>query len=74
MTKLDMFKRILTLFALLFASAPCWASSPVQDFFRSTGKIYVVFAVILSIFAGIILLLVRIERRINRIENQINPS
>ncbi len=71
---MNMNKRILSLFVFLVVSATSWASGPEQDFFRSTGKIYVVFAVILSIFAGIILLLVRLERRINRIENQINPS
>ncbi|MCF8238255.1 MAG: CcmD family protein [Saprospiraceae bacterium] len=64
----------MTCIAFCLMGTVTWAASPVQDFFRSTGKIYVVFAVILSIFVGIILLLIRMERRINRIENQINPS
>lgn len=71
---MNMTKRMFTLLAFLLVAATSWAAGAEQDFFRATGKIYVVFAVILSIFVGIILLLVRIERRINRIENQINPS
>lgn len=66
--------RYLLGFLLVFMALSVQAATPVQDFFQSTGKIYVVFAVILSIFVGIILFLVRIERRINRLENQINPS
>lgn len=50
------------------------ADSPAADFLRATGKIYVVFAVILSIFAGLIAFLIWMERRITRIEKQINPS
>lgn len=50
------------------------ANDPPADFLRATGKIYVVFAVILSIFAGLIAFLIWMERRITRIEKQINPS
>ncbi|MEZ5029896.1 MAG: CcmD family protein [Saprospiraceae bacterium] len=66
--------RYLLGFLLVLLSTGVQAANPVQDFFQSIGKIYVVFAVILSIFVGIILFLVRIERKINRLENQINPS
>jgi hypothetical protein len=42
----------------------------MADLMRSNGKIYVVTAVILTIFAGIIIYLVRIERKMNRLEKE----
>ena len=45
------------------------ATSP--DFLRSTGKIYVVVAVIVVVFIGIIFFLVRLDRKLTKIENQI---
>jgi hypothetical protein len=44
----------------------------MADTMRSNGKIYVVVAVILTIFAGIIFYLIRLDRKISRLEkNQI---
>ena len=60
-----------TLFVMLqtFAQQP---SSTVEmaDTFRSNGKIYVVVAVILTIFIGIILYLVRMDRKLSQLEKQ----
>jgi CcmD family protein len=56
----------LMLFQLL-ASAQ---GADMADTMRSEGKIYVVIAVILVIFAGIILYLVRLDRKITRLEKQ----
>ena len=42
----------------------------MADTFRSNGKIYVVIAVILTIFAGIIIYLIRLDRKMSRIEKQ----
>ena len=44
----------------------------MADTMRSNGKIYVVVAVILTIFAGLIIYLVRIDRKITRLENNLN--
>lgn len=41
---------------------------------RETGKINVVVAVLLVIFAGIVLFLVRLERKLTSIEHQIKDS
>lgn len=41
----------------------------MADTFRSNGKIYVVVAVILTIFAGLILYLVRLDRKIDKLEH-----
>jgi hypothetical protein len=40
----------------------------MADTMRSNGKIYVVIAVILAIFAGIIIYLIRLDRKISRLE------
>jgi hypothetical protein len=42
----------------------------MADTMRREGKIYVVIAVILTIFAGIILYLVRLDRKITRLEKE----
>lgn len=42
----------------------------MADVMRSNGKIYVVVAVILTIFAGIILYLIRLDRKITKLEKQ----
>ena len=47
------------------------AQAASSDFLRSTGKIYVVVAVVVVIFIGIILFLVRLDRKLTKIENQI---
>ena len=62
-------------FALPLLFLQLWASAQnngveMADTFRSNGKIYVVVAVILTIFAGIILYLVRLDRKISRLEKQ----
>ena len=47
------------------------SSAEMADTFRSNGKIYVVVAVMLTILAGIILYLVRLDRKISKLEK--NP-
>jgi hypothetical protein len=42
------------------------------DFFRSTGKIYSVVFVIVLIFVGIVVFLYRLDRKLTKLENQIN--
>ena len=41
------------------------------DFMRSMGKMYVVVAVIVAIFIGIVIYLVSLDRKITKLENQI---
>lgn len=65
-------KKIRWLFALqylLFSALPAQAAD--SDFMRSTGKIYVVVAVIVAIFIGIVFFLLYLDRRLTKIENQI---
>jgi hypothetical protein len=42
----------------------------MADTMRSNGKIYVVLAVILTIFTGIIIYLIRLDRKISKLENR----
>ena len=42
------------------------------DFMRSMGKMYVVVAVIAAIFIGIVIFLVYLDRKLTKLENQIN--
>src|SRR5687768_15834930 len=44
----------------------------MADTMRQNGKIYVVVAVILTIFAGIIIYLIRLDRKISRLEKESN--
>jgi len=60
-------------FSILFFLLPSLAiaqetQAEMADTMRSNGKIYVVVLVLATIFAGIILYLVRLDRKITRIE------
>ena len=72
-----MTRRLLYLFCTLFISLCALSqdstSVPMADRLRSEGKIYVVVAVILTIFAGIIFYLVRLDRKISRLEKASDP-
>jgi hypothetical protein len=66
-------KLISTLFLLLINLFTFAQNKNVEmaDTFRSNGKIYVVIAVILTIFAGIIIYLVRLDKKISRLEKDL---
>jgi cellulose synthase/poly-beta-1,6-N-acetylglucosamine synthase-like glycosyltransferase len=66
-----MSRKLLISFLLAFSSTSLFAQGgPVAmaDEMRSNGKIYVVVAVVLTILFGIVLYLVRLDRKINRLE------
>ncbi len=70
-----MAKKMTLLFSLLFFHLFLFAQPKVEmaDAFRSNGKIFVVVAVIVTIFAGIILYLIRLDRKLTKLEkNHIN--
>lgn len=56
---------------LMFLSLDSSAQNADADFFQSIGKIYVVVAVVVAIFIGLILFMWNLERRIKKLENQI---
>ncbi|MEL6923729.1 MAG: CcmD family protein [Bacteroidota bacterium] len=50
------------------------AQSDGTDFMRSTGKIYVVVAVIAAVFIGIVIFLIFLERKLTKLENQVDSE
>jgi preprotein translocase subunit SecG len=67
------------LFSLLFLLTTTILSLYAQsdagsDFMRSTGKLYVVVAAIVAIFLGIVIFLVILERKLTKLENQIQGN
>lgn len=69
-----MIKKIALLFFSLFAGIWLFAqqgdSVEMADTMRQNGKIYVVVAVILTILAGIFLYLIRLDRKISKLEKE----
>ena len=73
-----MAKKIFLLFACLYVALPsvlmAQATDPEKQYtafdMRHNGKIYVVVSVILIIFIGIILYLIRLDRKITRLERE----
>ena len=66
----------MSLALLTMSSLPTLAQSSdkvaMADAFRAEGKIYVVVAVILLIFAGLVVYMVRIDRKVKRLEQEMN--
>jgi CcmD family protein len=67
-------KRLSSILSLLTLVSALHAQTGDADFMRSTGKIYVVVAVILAIFAGIVLFLIYLDRKLTKLENQIKDN
>jgi hypothetical protein len=68
-------KKIIAFFTLLLNTGALFAqdSSTVEmaDVMRSNGKIYVVLAVVLVIFAGLIIYLISLDRKVSRMEKDL---
>lgn len=69
------FKRFLLLITL-FITSGLMAQNDVEmaDSFRADGKIYVVVAILSIVFTGIVLFLIRLDRKISRIEKEQRKS
>ena len=61
---------LFTIFLFIAAMAQEKPSSEMADVMRSNGKIYVVVAVMLTIFAGIIIYLVRLDNKLTKLEKK----
>ncbi len=59
---------LLTVAILAFAPS-AFAQTQEPDFMRSLGKIYVVIAVIVAIFIGIVIFLIYLDRRLTKLED-----
>lgn len=70
-----MIRKLFVLAALLLVNLLSMAQDSTEtvdmaDTMRSNGKIYVVLAVILTIFSGIIIYLVRLDRKMSKLEKE----
>lgn len=68
--KLSVFTLLLLINLFTYAQDTTEAVD-MADTMRSNGKIYVVVAVILAIFAGIIIYLIRLDRKMSKLEKEI---
>ena len=64
-------KKALSTVSLLLLPLTFLLAQQDTDFMRSMGKMYVVVAVILAIFIGIIIYLIRLDRKLTKLEDQI---
>lgn len=66
-------KKVFSAFMLLILPGILFAQNKPQmaDAMRSNGKIYVVVAVLVIIFIGILFLLISIDRKIRKLENEV---
>ncbi len=69
-----MAKKTFLAISLLLCSSLLFGQGEGTDFMRSTGKIYVVVAVIIAIFIGIVLFLAYLDRKLTNLENQIKDD
>jgi hypothetical protein len=71
-----MIKKITLVLAMLFPFLVSFAQEndhvEMADTMRSNGKIYVVAAVIITIFLGIIIYLIRLDRKVSKLEKDIH--
>jgi CcmD family protein len=71
-----MIKKITLFFFILLSSLVSFAQESdhveMADTMRSNGKIYVVAAVIITIFLGIIIYLIRLDRKMSKLEKEIH--
>ena len=65
------YRLILTLAMALFTMTEIFAQNEDPDFFRSIGKIYVVVAVMVVTFLGIVFYLVYLDRKLKKIEKEL---
>ncbi len=67
-------RTLLSLLALFitFTSFAQGTKTGSADFMRSNGRIYVVIAVVLTILAGLLIYVIRLDRKITRVEKDNN--
>ncbi len=71
MTRLMASKKAFVTLSLLVLPLTFLLAQEDTDFMRSMGKMYVVVAVIAAIFLGIVVYLIRLDRKLTKLEDQI---
>lgn len=70
---MKLMKKIITLLVLVLNAPYLFAQQPpaeMADTMRSNGRIYVVVAVMLTILIGLVLYVVRLDRKIGKLEKE----
>ena len=67
-------KTILSILLFIFPFLSHAQEIEMAEHMRSEGKIYVVIAVLLSILIGLILFLVSIDRKVSRLEKEVQEK
>jgi len=73
-------KKLLTLFFFscfvisIYARQKAMTQNSGENFMRSSGRIYVVVAVMLTILLGLIYYLFRVEQRLDRVEKEFHNN
>ena len=67
-------KRLALTGLLFLLNQFCFGHSETSDFFRNSGKIYVVVAVMTVVLIGFFVFLAIIDRRVSRMEKEQNNS
>lgn len=66
--------RVVGFFILLFASFEAFCQAPTEvemaDVLRQDGKIYTVVAGVIVILTAMVILLIRVDRKLSRLERQ----
>lgn len=65
------FKTLFVMMTPLFALAQSAEGPEMADLMRENGKIYVVVAVLMIIFIGMVVYLIRMDRRIGKMEKEL---
>ena len=63
-------KQTIFLIAIALLTPVLLMAHGSEDFLRSTGKIYSVVLAVVIIFLGIVIYLVRIDRKVSRLEKE----
>ena len=58
----------------LLSCVSVFAQEPEKSFFRTDGKIWVVIGVLVIILSGIFLYLISLDRKLKKIENQLEQK
>lgn len=67
-------KILIPAIVLSFSPILLLAQRQDSDFMRSIGKIYVVVAVLVTIFIGLMLFLIYLDRRLTKIEHKLDGN
>ncbi len=63
---------LIILFSVLYSAIAFAQDVEMADDLRSDGKIYIVVAVLLIVFTGIVIYLINIDKKVSKLEKEIS--